>query len=271
MSGFTSRLNKVHLMAHLSRRILISAAAALLAIPASASEIVHRTEYKVSLGILTIARAAFLTRIEDDKSYRVSGDISSAGLADLVTNISAKTSVDGVLRGDRLQASRYYLYYKSGKRARTYEVRYSNGNITSTTVRPPRRQPKNWVDVSPSDMRAVLDPISGLIFPAGTNVCAQKLPIYDGEMRMDLVLSPKGSDDFSTEGFSGKATVCSVRFVPRSGYKKGRSDIDYLSKSSRMEIWFAKADAANVYAPVYVRIPTQYGPVTITAVKYGAS
>ncbi len=258
-------------MAHLSRRIFLSAAAALLAIPANASEIVHRTEYKVSLGILTIARAAFLTRIEDDKSYRVSGDISSAGLADLVTNISAKTSVDGVLRGDRLQASRYYLYYKSGKRARTYEVRYNNGNITSTTVRPPRRLPKNWVDVSPSDMRSVLDPISGLIFPAGTNVCAQKLPIYDGEMRMDLVLSPKGSDDFSTDGFNGKATVCSVRFVPRSGYKKGRSDIEYLSKSSRMEIWFAKADAANVYAPVYVRIPTQYGPVTITAVKYGAS
>jgi hypothetical protein len=37
-----------------------------------------------------------------------------------------------------------------------------------------------------------------------------------------------------------------------------------------MEIWFAKADAANVYAPVYVRIPTQYGPVTITAVRYSA-
>ena len=30
-----------------------------------------------------------------------------------------------------------------------------------------------------------------------------------------------------------------------------------------MEIWFAKAEAVNVYAPVYVRIPTQYGMVTI--------
>ncbi|MGO7418107.1 hypothetical protein ACCS64_37800, partial [Rhizobium ruizarguesonis] len=28
-------------------------------------------------------------------------------------------------------------------------------------------------------------------------------------------------------------------------------------------------EAANVYAPVYVRIPTEYGMVTITAVKYG--
>lgn len=258
-------------MAHLSKRIFISTLAALMALPAAASEVVHRTEYKVSLGIITIARAAFLTRIEDDKSYRVSGDISSAGLADLVTDISAKTSVDGVMRGDRLQATRYFLYYKSGKRARTYDVRYSNGNITSTTVKPPRRLPKNWVDVPAGDLRSVLDPISGMIFPADADPCRQRLPIFDGEMRMDLVLSGKGSQDFSTEGFNGKALVCNVRFVPKSGYKKGRSDIVYLSKSNRMEIWFAKADAANVYAPVYVRIPTQYGPVTITAVKYGAS
>ena len=258
-------------MALLGRRILVSAIAALMAIPAGADEIRHRTEYKVSLGILPIARAAFDTRIEDDKSYTVSGDISSAGLADLVTTISAKTTVDGVIRGDRLQAQRYYLYYKSGKRARTYEVRYANGNIVSTTVKPGRRVPKNWVDVTPGDMRSVLDPISGLIFPGDTKLCSQRLPIYDGEMRMDLVLSPKGSQDFDTDGFSGKATVCSVRFVPRSGYRKGRKDIDYLSKSGQMEIWFAKADTANVYAPVFVSIPTQYGTVTIKAVKYSAS
>jgi hypothetical protein len=258
-------------MALSGRRILIAAIAALMAVPAGAEEIRHRTEYRVALGILPIARAAFVTKIEDDKSYQVSGDISSAGLADLVTTISAKTSVDGVIRGDRLQAQRYSLYYKSGKRARTYEVRYSNGNIVSTTVKPERKLPSNWVNLKPVDMRAVLDPISGLIFPGDTKLCSQRLPIYDGEMRMDLVLSPKGSKDFETDGFAGQATVCSVRFVPKAGYKKGRKDIDYLSKSGQMEIWFAKADAANVYAPVFVSIPTQYGTVTIKAVKYSAS
>ena len=118
-------------------------------------------------------------------------------------------------------------------------------------------------------MRGVLDPISGLIFPGDTKLCSQRLPIYDGEMRMDLVLSPKGSKDFETDGFAGQATVCSVRFVPKAGYKKGRKDIDYLSKSGQMEIWFAKADAANVYAPVYVRIPTKLGPVTLSATRFG--
>ncbi|MGO6908826.1 DUF3108 domain-containing protein, partial [Rhizobium ruizarguesonis] len=36
-------------MAHSARRIFISAIAALLAIPASAAEIQHRTEYRVAL------------------------------------------------------------------------------------------------------------------------------------------------------------------------------------------------------------------------------
>lgn len=257
-------------MAHSGRRIFISAIAALLAIPASAAEIQHQTVYRVTLAGLPIARAAFLTQIEDDHSYKIAGDIKSAGLADLVKTISAKTSVTGIVRNDRLQALKYSLYYKSGKKARVYEVSYRNGDIISATTTPPPKRPKNWIDVTPRDMRSVLDPISGLVFTGDTKVCSQTLPIFDGETRMDLVLSPKGEEDFSTDGFKGKATVCGVRFVPRSGYKKGRKDIDYLSKSDRMEIWFAKSEAANVYAPVYVRIPTEYGMVTITAVKYGS-
>ena len=95
------------------------------------------------------------------------------------------------------------------------------------------------------------------------------LPIYDGESRMDLVLSSKGEKSFSTKGFSGDTVVCGVRYIPKSGYRKGRKDIDYLRGSKAMEIWFAKAEGVNVYAPVYVKIPTQYGTLTISAVRFG--
>ncbi len=97
--------------------------------------------------------------------------------------------------------------------------------------------------------------------------------MFDGESRMDFKLSAKGSKPFKTDGFSGDVIVCGVKFVPRSGYKKGRSDVEYLKKLDTMEIWFAKAEAGNVYAPVYVRVPTKYGPVTVwprgSRVTYG--
>ncbi|TCL72686.1 DUF3108 domain-containing protein [Rhizobium sp. BK251] len=257
-------------MSQTGKRLLIATVATLVGLGAQAKEVQHETRYTVALAGLPIARAAFRTQIEDDKRYTIAGDINSAGLANLLTTLSAKTVVDGVIQRNKMQASRYWLYYKSGKRARTYEVQYRNGDVSSTTMKPDRKRPDSWIPVTKDDLRSVLDPISGLIFMTDARICQQTLPIYDGETRMDLVLSPKGSRPFSTDGFSGEALVCSVRFVPKSGYKKDRDDYEYLSKSNRMEIWFAKSDAANVYAPVYARIPTQYGPVTITAVKYGS-
>lgn len=84
------------------------------------------------------------------------------------------------------------------------------------------------------------------------------------------MLSQKGRWPFLTKGFKGADTlVCGVRYVPKSGYKKGRKDIDYLRNSKAMEIWFAKAEAVDVYAPVYVKILTEYGMLTISAVRFG--
>jgi len=152
---------------------------------------------------------------------------------------------------------------------RTYDVVYRNGNVTSTTVKPePKARPDNWVNVKDGDLRSVLDPISGLIIPAGGRICPSRLPIYDGESRLDLVLSPSGTKPFKTNGFSGDAVVCKARYVPKSGYRQGRKDIEYL-KSISMEIWFAKSDNMDVYAPVYAVIPTRVGQVYITATKYG--
>ena len=242
-----------------------------LAFPAAgrAAEQRHRTDYSIALAGLPIARASFST-VMNSRRYTISGDIQSAGLADLVTNISAKTSVRGTMGRDRLHADNYLLDYTNGKRQRLYEVDFRNGNVGSTAIRPqPKRDPDTWIPVSARDLRAVLDPISGLIFPAKSRVCPQTLPIYDGESRMDLVLSSKGEKPFSTKGFAGDTLVCGVRYIPKSGYRKGRKDIDYLRGSKAMEIWFAKAEGVNVYAPVYVKIPTQYGTLTISAVRFG--
>lgn len=127
----------------------------------------------------------------DGPNYSISGSFSAAGLASILKDISGKTTVSGAKRGHRLQANEYSLVYKDGKRVRTYDVVYRNGNVTSTTVKPePKARPDNWVDVKDRDLRSVLDPISGLIIPAGGRICPTRLPIYDGESRLDLVLSP---------------------------------------------------------------------------------
>ena len=36
-----------------------------------------------------------------------------------------------------------------------------------------------------------------------------------------------------------------------------------------MEVWFAKSDTVNVYAPVYIRVPTTVGNLQINATRFG--
>ena len=232
------------------KSIVVAATMALAGVsPSLAAEARHTSEYSINLGILPIAKASFSTRM-DGPNYSISGSFSAAGLASILKDISGKTTVSGARRGHRLQANEYSLVYKDGKRVRTYDVVYRNGNVTSTTVKPePKARPDNWVDVKDRDLRSVLDPISGLIIPAGGRICPTRLPIYDGESRLDLVLSSSGTKPFKTNGFNGEA-------------------IEYL-KSISMEIWFAKSNNMDVYAPVYAIIPTRVGQVYITATKYG--
>jgi hypothetical protein len=253
---------------HIRNAIVTVLALSLPAAPLAAADARHVSEYNISLGILPVATARFTSDFEG-QDYTITGSFKTAGLAEVISRVSAETSVSGRVVGDRLQADRYNLVYTSGKRTRVYDVDYANGNVKATRIEPPpRRNPDTWVPVSDKDLQAVLDPLSGLIFPADAKVCPSRLPIYDGESRMDLVLTPAGTKPFSTAGFKGDAIVCSIRYVPKSGFRRGRTDIEYLKKTP-MEIWFAKADGANVYAPVYARIPTRMGPLYVTAVKYG--
>lgn len=226
------------------------------------------SEFDISLGILPIATARFSSEFQG-QDYKITGSFKSAGIVDVFSHVSADTSVSGRIRGDRLQADRYKLVYRMNKRTRVYDVTYRNGDVTETTITPqPKRDPKTWVPVAPQDLQSVLDPLSGLIFPADAKICPSRLPVYDGESRLDLVLSPMGTKPFETAGFKGEAIVCQIRYQPKSGYKRGRYDIEYLKKTP-MEIWFAKAATANVYAPVYARIPTKMGQLYVKAVKYG--
>lgn len=228
----------------------------------------HATDYTVTLAGFTIAKASF-NAILRDKDYTVLGRFRSAGIADLISEISGETSADGVISAGRLVPGEYRLVYRKGKRSRLYEVKLKNGNIINTSITPPpRRDPETWVAMRDSDFKRVLDPLTGLMISGDAKPCNGAIPVFDGETRMDIVLSDKGKRSFLLGRNRIDVSVCSARYVPRAGYKRGRKDIEFL-KAAKMEVWFAKSDAVNVYAPVYIRVPTTVGDLKISATRFG--
>jgi hypothetical protein len=66
-----------------------------------------------------------------------------------------------------------------------------------------------------------------------------------------------------------EAIVCTARAEPKSGYHARNSSIQYM-REMNVEVWFAHNEQAGIYAPVYARVPTKLGPVTITATHFGS-
>jgi hypothetical protein len=160
-------------------------------------------DYSVSLVGLPVAYLSFVTEI-DGASYHVSGTLRTSALSDIVS----RTRGTPAFLANGTETGFWRRSFPSPIRAverRSGQTSSSgNGNVKSTTHDPKRKaRGATWVPLLGKDLRSVLDPLSGLMFPAGSKVCPRSLPIFDGQSRVTLHLSPKGDAALSSQGLQG--------------------------------------------------------------------
>lgn len=238
-------------------------------ISGQAEPLSHRADFDIKLAGLPFATASFNSR-RDDNLYEIEVNFRAAGVGQVVNDMTAELVSSGVIEKSGLQAQRYLLEYRKGSRHRRFEAEFKNGDVISTRILPKRdrSRQRNWVPIRPDDLKAVTDPLAGLIQPGGSDPCKPLIPIYDGEARLDINLDRKREEAFKTNGFDGKVVVCSMRYTPLSGYRKGSREAEFLKRLKSMEIWFAKSERMNVYAPVYFSVPTRFGTLTMKATRF---
>ncbi len=235
----------------------------------AAEKLRHEMAYSVSLSGILLAKAHFLTEIENTRA-KISGSFRSAGLASVFKDISGDNVVEGRVSGKKFDVRHYASNYVDGKKTIRTEITYANGDVKDTRVEPARKDfPDNWVRITPEDLKMVSDPVSGFIVSSDQPPCSRTVRMYDGESRLDLTLYPKGEKPFKTEGFDGKVLVCGVKFRAKAGFRADREDFASLAKNRRIEIWYARAESVKAYAPVYVTLPIEYGQLTVKATHFG--
>ncbi|MBA8900270.1 DUF3108 domain-containing protein [Phyllobacterium sp. P30BS-XVII] len=251
----------------------VLAAASLLAIlcaaPASAEES-YKSDYRVSLLGLTIAKSYFTTRVADG-AYEVSGSLRSSGLVTVFDDTKGTIDVKGQFTKTGAVPNSYVVKYRHGKKDKSTSIAFAKGNVTETTNVPPVQKKDKWVELAPESLLGAADPISGVMVAADSigQVCTQTLHLYDGQTRVDLKLSPVGAPQpFSTKGFKGDAVTCSVKFIPIGGYRQGRDAIEYLKNKSKISLTFASLGKSGIYSPVQAKISTQIGTVTVYATRF---
>ncbi|WP_245413647.1 DUF3108 domain-containing protein [Mangrovicella endophytica] len=224
-----------------------------------------RTEYGVSMLGLPVGRASFDTSIKGQR-FSIDGTLASAGLGTLVAKTSGTSKVSGRLGRDRMMPERYALNYSTGSRAWSSDVAFRGAAAVSSKVSPVRPPKPDHVPVTRKQLASAIDPLSGLMIRTGkaASVCNRTLPFYDGWSRLDLKLSPAGQKSYSMTGYSGDAQVCDVRIQPVGGYDKSSKGLRYL-QGQTIQMWFAPIAAVDIFVPVYARIPTKIGPLTLSA------
>lgn len=233
------------------------------ALPASADPGHFRAHYDASIFGLTLGSGDFTSSIDGD-DFSVSGTFASVGLARLFDKTDGHASVSGTMAAEATRPQSYKLAYKSGEERQKTTIAFAGGRVTDTTnVPPPKKRGSDWVPVSHADLAGVADPLSALMIPTDKpgDVCNRTIKVYDGEIRVNLVL--READD-SEKLESGEVT-CRVGFMPVSGYRKTRSALKYLRDKAKILVAFAPIGDTGIQSPVEATIGTEVGTVHIRA------
>jgi Protein of unknown function (DUF3108) len=260
--------NRVHLAA-LVGSLLSLASTAFLAAPAHAESGALPAQvnalYRVSFGLLgEIGYFRF--------SSTVNGEVYAlAAEAKIDTAVfdyfGAMTSMGSVLSDVTRPGSYQFRYRQKAilgkKKARSLEMAFNKTGVTGVTFAPPDPPSKKAIPVTPEQLKNVLDPLSGVMALSLGNIakpCDQKLPIFDGKQRFDLIFSPTGRSKSI-----GADQVCRVRLVPISGHKKGEGADSVIS--GNIEVVMRPVPKANILIPYRVTVPTIIGSAVLASDK----
>jgi hypothetical protein len=144
------------------------------------------------------------------------------------------------------------------KKKKSLNIAFNGSAVSNVTFVPPEDVSEKAIPVTPDQLKNVLDPLSGVMaLSLGdlANPCAQKLPIFDGKQRFEIVLTPKGR--------AGADHVCSVRLVPISGHKPGEGSASVIKGD--IELVLRPVPKANVIIPYRVTVPTIVGSAELTS------
>ncbi|WP_336055437.1 DUF3108 domain-containing protein [Nitratireductor sp. CH_MIT9313-5] len=211
---------------------------------------------------LPIGKAEFDTRL-NKAGYAISGSFASAGLVRIFDQTNGTISINGRFAGGEVRPSSYDLKYESGKKRKRTTIAFSGEKVSKTTNVPELKKRKDKVPLKKSHLSGVTDPISASLINTSdaASVCRQTLKVYDGEMRIDLKLSPAPR----SEHFKQAAVTCRGKFVPLSGHRPNHSSIKFLRDKAVIRIGFNPVEGTSLYSPSEAIVGTKIGNVHVKA------
>jgi len=219
--------------------------------------------YRISFGLLgEIGSFKFKSSVKGE-AYSLAAD---ATIDTAIFDYFGLMSSNGLVRAAVTKPADYQFRYRQKaflgkKKAKSLSIAFNPAGVTNVTFVPPDAPSKKAIPVTQEQLKNALDPLSGVMALSLGNLakpCNQKLPIFDGKQRFDLIFTPTGRS-------SGPGQVCHVRLVPISGHKKGEGANSVIS--GNIEVVLQAVPKANILIPYRVTVPTIIGAAVLTSEK----
>jgi hypothetical protein len=225
-------------------------------------------KYKLFFGGFEVGNYRFQSK-SDGKTYATTGD---AEISALFGAFKWKGGIEsrGTLAATAPTPAGYKLSFKTKSKIGSVTLGFDNGGVKSIAILPSKPPHPDAVPVKPEHLKSVFDPMSSILVMThnnGKNPCDRTIPIFDGKVRFNLVMSAKGEQRLKEEKPSGQPQelkICKVKYVPIAGYKPkdfAKPWVDY----DGMEIALRPVPAANLFVPYSVTIPTTLGSAVMSA------
>jgi len=228
----------------------------------------HQTTFDVRFGGLSVGVMSFKIA-SDQKTYTLTGGGRTKGLAAWFSSGKASLKSAGTLEPTFANAQNYSISISDQKKTATLKMALNNGSLKNIAMKPDKTKKHlgaNYVTIKDSDLFGIIDPASTLVIPVPyekasdpKHVCNQLHRVYDGETRYDMKLSYKKNAPIKTNGYSGHAYVCRLKYIPVSGHKTTNKNAKRMAANNDMEIWLAPMQASNIFTPIRIRVPTWIG------------
>jgi uncharacterized protein DUF3108 len=202
---------------------------------------------------------------ESEHFYRIRGELRTNGIADWLMRYRMEVESGGMVLADRLKPADYAMTSTYHGKRRADHLRYA-GSAVQPSLTPPLGDgdPKLPQDESAD----TIDPLTA-IFAAGqgfaaTGRCDERIKVYDGRRRYDLVLKDEGDEDVPAGfgAFKGRARHCSLEMVKFRG-PVSEAQGNPGKKRPTADVWLAAPWPGATPLPVRLDFHSNWGPVSI--------
>ena len=229
--------------------------------------------YAVSLLGLPIGTAGVDGTVGPN-TYRLDGTGRLTGLAGIIVDTKGAVTATGALTGARVTPASFAASAGNSNAVLTIRMAEAKGVATDVEVDPAYIQTPDRIPISAGDKRNIIDPMSSFIFPVagsgdvvGPAACNRTLPLFDGGVRFNILLTYAETRQVSSPAYTGPVAVCAARYQPIAGYRPARPVNKFMIENKQMEVWLAQVGRSRFAYPYRVSIMTMIGMTVVEATE----